>query len=45
MDQLENYPISEMIRTHWVTVEGDWNWKCVQDNFNNHIILHMFTQL
>ena len=23
-----------MIRTHWVTVEGDWNWKCVQDNFN-----------
>ena len=34
IDQLENYPISEMIRTHWVTVEGDWNWKCVQDNFN-----------
>ena len=34
MKQLENYPISEMRRTHWVTVEGDWNWKCVQDNFN-----------
>ena len=31
---MEDYPISDMIRTHWVTVEGDWNWKCVQDNFN-----------
>ena len=34
MEHLEDYPISDMIRTHWVTVEGDWNWKCVQDNFN-----------
>ena len=35
MTHLENYPISEMKRTHWVTVEeGNWNWKCVQDNFN-----------
>ena len=23
-----------MKRTHWVTLEGDFNWKCVQDNFN-----------
>ena len=23
-----------MIRTHWVTVEGDFNWKLVQDNFS-----------
>jgi phenylpropionate dioxygenase-like ring-hydroxylating dioxygenase large terminal subunit len=23
-----------MTRTHWVTVTGDFNWKCVQDNFN-----------
>ena len=34
MEHMEDYPISDMIRTHWVTVEGDWNWKCVQDNFN-----------
>ena len=34
MEHLEDYPISDMIRTHWVSVEGDWNWKCVQDNFN-----------
>jgi len=23
-----------MIRTHWVTIEGDFNWKIVQDNFH-----------
>lgn len=32
--QLECYEIEKMRRTHWVTLEGDWNWKCVQDNFN-----------
>ncbi len=26
--------MEQMHRTHWVTLEGDWNWKCVQDNFN-----------
>jgi phenylpropionate dioxygenase-like ring-hydroxylating dioxygenase large terminal subunit len=33
-DQLDGYRIENMRRTHWVTVEGDFNWKCVQDNFN-----------
>lgn len=33
-DHLETYRMSRMVRTHWVTVEGDFNWKCVQDNFN-----------
>ena len=33
-DQLDAYRMQEMKRTHWVTVEGDFNWKCVQDNFN-----------
>jgi phenylpropionate dioxygenase-like ring-hydroxylating dioxygenase large terminal subunit len=32
--QLDSYRMENMRRTHWVTVEGDWNWKCVQDNFN-----------
>lgn len=32
--QLESYPLQQMRRTHWVTVEGEFNWKCVQDNFN-----------
>ncbi|MFO6446890.1 aromatic ring-hydroxylating oxygenase subunit alpha [Erythrobacter sp. NE805] len=32
--QLECYRMEQMRRTHWVTLEGDWNWKCVQDNFN-----------
>lgn len=32
-DQIDSYPMEEMIRTHWVTVEGDFNWKLVQDNF------------
>ena len=33
-DQLDGYRMENMKRTHWVTVEGDFNWKCVQDNFN-----------
>ncbi|MFZ4122304.1 MAG: aromatic ring-hydroxylating oxygenase subunit alpha [Caulobacterales bacterium] len=31
---LECYRLHEMRRTHWVTMDGDFNWKCVQDNFN-----------
>ena len=31
---LSVYPLEEMKRTDWVTIEGDFNWKCVQDNFN-----------
>ena len=33
-DQLDGYRMEQMKRTHWVTLEGDFNWKCVQDNFN-----------
>jgi phenylpropionate dioxygenase-like ring-hydroxylating dioxygenase large terminal subunit len=33
-EQMEAYPLEDMTRTVWVTVEGDWNWKLVQDNFN-----------
>jgi len=33
-DQLECYRLGEMRRTHWVTLRGDFNWKCIQDNFN-----------
>ena len=33
-DHLDAYRMQDMKRTHWVTVVGDWNWKCVQDNFN-----------
>jgi phenylpropionate dioxygenase-like ring-hydroxylating dioxygenase large terminal subunit len=33
-DQIESYPMDDMVRTHWVTVEGDFNWKLVQDNFS-----------
>ena len=32
--QIDGYRMEQMHRTHWVTLEGDWNWKCVQDNFN-----------
>ncbi|HXC39108.1 MAG TPA: aromatic ring-hydroxylating dioxygenase subunit alpha [Burkholderiales bacterium] len=32
--QMEAYPLEQMVRTLWVTIEGDWNWKLVQDNFN-----------
>ncbi|MGI9621741.1 MAG: aromatic ring-hydroxylating oxygenase subunit alpha [Acidimicrobiales bacterium] len=31
---LDCYRMEDMKRTHWVTVQGEWNWKCVQDNFN-----------
>ena len=33
-EQLDCYGMERMKRTHWVTLEGDFNWKCVQDNFN-----------
>jgi phenylpropionate dioxygenase-like ring-hydroxylating dioxygenase large terminal subunit len=33
-DHLDCYRMEKMKRTHWVTLEGDFNWKCVQDNFN-----------
>ena len=33
-EHLDVYRMEDMKRTHWVTVEGDFNWKCVQDNFN-----------
>ena len=33
-EQFECYQMENMKRTHWVTVEGDFNWKIVQDNFN-----------
>lgn len=33
-DQIDTYPMDQMIRTHWVTLEGDFNWKLVQDNFS-----------
>lgn len=32
--QLDDYRMENMRRTHWVTLEGEFNWKCVQDNFN-----------
>ncbi|MEM6683935.1 MAG: aromatic ring-hydroxylating dioxygenase subunit alpha [Pseudomonadota bacterium] len=34
MDEIAVYNVQDMVRTHWVTIEGDFNWKCVQDNFN-----------
>jgi phenylpropionate dioxygenase-like ring-hydroxylating dioxygenase large terminal subunit len=33
-EHLDVYRMEAMKRTHWVTVVGDFNWKCVQDNFN-----------
>jgi phenylpropionate dioxygenase-like ring-hydroxylating dioxygenase large terminal subunit len=33
-EHLDCYQMEKMKRTHWVTLEGDFNWKCVQDNFN-----------
>ena len=33
-DQIDTYPMADMVRTHWVTLEGDFNWKLVQDNFS-----------
>ncbi len=32
--QIDTYPMDRMVRTHWVTIEADFNWKLVQDNFN-----------
>lgn len=32
--QIETYPMEKMVRTHWVTIEGNFNWKLIQDNFN-----------
>lgn len=32
--QIDTYQLQDMKRTHWVTMEGNFNWKCVQDNFN-----------
>lgn len=32
--QIDTYPMDKMVRTHWMTVEGDFNWKLIQDNFN-----------
>lgn len=31
--QIDSYPMDRMVRTHWVTIEGDFNWKLIQDNF------------
>jgi phenylpropionate dioxygenase-like ring-hydroxylating dioxygenase large terminal subunit len=33
-DHLDCYRMEDMKRTHWITLEGDFNWKCMQDNFN-----------
>ena len=33
-EQLGRYKMEQMKRTHWMTVEGEFNWKIVQDNFN-----------
>jgi phenylpropionate dioxygenase-like ring-hydroxylating dioxygenase large terminal subunit len=33
-EHLDGYEMETMKRTHWVTLEGEFNWKCVQDNFN-----------
>jgi phenylpropionate dioxygenase-like ring-hydroxylating dioxygenase large terminal subunit len=33
-EHLDGYEMETMKRTHWVTLEGDFNWKCIQDNFN-----------
>jgi len=33
-EHLDGYRMDDMKRTHWVTVVGDFNWKCIQDNFN-----------
>ena len=32
--QIDTYDMDRMVRTHWVTLDGDFNWKIVQDNFN-----------
>lgn len=45
-DHLDAYPMEEMVRTTWVTIEGDFNWKLVQDNFNeSYHVFHAHPQL
>jgi phenylpropionate dioxygenase-like ring-hydroxylating dioxygenase large terminal subunit len=45
-DQIDAYPMRDMVRTHWVTIEGDFNWKLVQDNFNeSYHVFHAHPQL
>lgn len=45
-DHLDAYPMDKMIRTSWVTVEGNFNWKLVQDNFNeSYHVFHAHPQL
>jgi len=45
-DHLDAYPMDKMVRTHWVTIEGDFNWKLVQDNFNeSYHVFHAHPQL
>jgi len=34
MEQIATYQMEDMYRTNWVTLECPFNWKCVQDNFN-----------
>lgn len=31
--EIDTYQMQRMIRTHWITLESDCNWKVVQDNF------------
>ncbi|WP_156680998.1 aromatic ring-hydroxylating oxygenase subunit alpha [Sphingomonas profundi] len=46
VDHLDAYPMEQMVRTHWVTIEGDFNWKLVQDNFNeSYHVFHAHPQL
>lgn len=32
--ELARYSMDQMHRTKWVTIEGDFNWKLIQDNFS-----------
>lgn len=34
VDMIDTYPMDRMVRTHWMTIEGEFNWKLIQDNFN-----------
>lgn len=33
-EQLDNYQMQKMVRTHHITATADCNWKVIQDNFN-----------